>query len=69
MAIGDQLWWRTDFSWLAEDEDLVAVRPKDPTQRQVTLTERDSRLLLWGSVVFLPLAVLAFGISVWYRRR
>lgn len=68
-SVGNSDLFLNAVSWLAEDQDLVAVRPKDPTQRQVTLTARDSRLLLWGSVIFLPLAVLAFGISVWYRRR
>ncbi len=68
-AVGNSDLFLNIVSWLAEDEDLVAVRPKDPTRRQVTLTARDSRLLLLGSVVFLPLAVLVTGISIWYRRR
>ena len=68
-AVGNSDLFLNIVSWLAEDEDLVAVRPKDPTRRQVTLTARDSRLLFFGSVVFLPLAVLVTGISIWYRRR
>ena len=57
------------LSWLAKDEDLIAVRPKDPTDRQVTLTERDSNILFWSTVILLPLATLVMGVSVWYRRR
>ena len=57
------------LSWLAKDEDLIAVRPRDPTDRQVTLTERDSNMLFWSTVILLPLATLMMGVSVWYRRR
>jgi ABC-type uncharacterized transport system involved in gliding motility auxiliary subunit len=56
-------------SWLAEDTELVAIRPKDPTNRQVTLSQRDSRLLFWGTVILLPLITLILGLSVWIRRR
>ncbi len=56
-------------SWLLQDEDLIAVRPKDPTDRKVVLTARESSILYWGLVVFLPVATLVLGIGIWYRRR
>lgn len=56
-------------SWLAEDADLIAIRPKDPENRSVNLTFQQSSLLFWGTVVLLPLATLITGIGVWYRRR
>ncbi|MGH9340767.1 MAG: GldG family protein [Acidobacteriota bacterium] len=56
-------------SWLAQDVDLIAIRPKDPTDRRINLTVSESRLIFWGTVIFLPLATLIFGISIWYRRR
>ncbi len=57
------------LSWLAEDTDLTAIRPKNPQDRRVNLTFGQSRLIFWGTVVLLPLATLICGISVWYRRR
>ncbi|HOM98761.1 MAG TPA: Gldg family protein [Acidobacteriota bacterium] len=56
-------------SWLAEDTDLLSIRPKDPENRSITLTATESRLIFWGTVVVFPLATLIFGIAVWYRRR
>ncbi len=56
-------------SWMVGDEDLVAVRPKDPTNRQIQMTPRDTRILFLFSVLALPLATLVLGISIWYRRR
>ncbi|UCF35864.1 MAG: Gldg family protein [Acidobacteriota bacterium] len=56
-------------SWLAEDADLVSVRPKDPENRQVTLTATESRLIFWTTVILFPLATLVFGVAVWFKRR
>lgn len=56
-------------SWLAADTDLVAIRPRDPQDRRVNLSQSQSRMAFWGIVVLLPLATLVFGINVWYRRR
>ena len=35
-------------SWLAEDEDLISVRPKDSENRGVQMTAADSRMLFLG---------------------
>jgi len=56
-------------SWLAEDTDLLSIRPKDPENRTITLTQTDSRMIFWTTVVLFPLATLGFGIVVWKRRR
>jgi ABC-type uncharacterized transport system involved in gliding motility auxiliary subunit len=57
------------ISWLAEDADLLSIRPKDPENRTITLTTAESRLIFWATVIFFPLATIIFGIAVWYRRR
>ncbi|MFB3904251.1 MAG: GldG family protein [Acidobacteriota bacterium] len=56
-------------SWLAEDADLIAVRPKEPENRMVNLSFQQSKLIFWGTVILLPLATLFAGIGVWWRRR
>lgn len=55
--------------WLAAESDLMAIRPKDPKDRRVTMTLTESRLAFWGMVVALPLITLVGGIAVWFRRR
>jgi ABC-type uncharacterized transport system involved in gliding motility auxiliary subunit len=57
------------ISWLAEDTDLLSIRPRDPATRSITLTGSEGRMIFWGTVVFFPLATLVFGLAVWYRRR
>ncbi len=56
-------------SWLAEEEDLIAIRPKETRQTPVFLTARQGQLIFWLSVVALPAAVMVCGIAVVVRRR
>jgi ABC-type uncharacterized transport system involved in gliding motility auxiliary subunit len=55
--------------WLAEEESLISIRPKQPEQRQVILTAPQSRAIIYGSIILMPLLVLAVGVLVWWRRR
>jgi ABC-type uncharacterized transport system involved in gliding motility auxiliary subunit len=56
-------------NWLAQEEDLISVRPKDLEDRRVTLTPRQSRMTFIISVILMPLAALIAGAAVWFRRR
>jgi len=56
-------------NWLTEEADLIAIQPKTQTPRTIQLTPSQGRLLFLVSVIFLPLAVLLLGVSVWLRRR
>jgi ABC-type uncharacterized transport system involved in gliding motility auxiliary subunit len=56
-------------SWLAEDEDLISIRPKSAENRTVQMTQARGRALYWLAIVFMPLGVLVAGIMVWIRRR
>ncbi len=56
-------------SWLAEEESLISIRPKERKNSPVHLTSS------WGSAIFI-LGVLVFpgivagtGIRIWWRRR
>jgi ABC-type uncharacterized transport system involved in gliding motility auxiliary subunit len=56
-------------NWLAEDEDLISIRPKSATNRRVTFTETQSRELTWFSLLFLPGIVILSGVYIWWKRR
>ncbi len=55
-------------NWLAEEEDLVSIRPRDPQNRRLSLTAQQSKLMLWFGVILLPLAVFGAGIYVYVKR-
>ncbi len=56
-------------NWLAEEEDLVSIRPRDPEDRRLSLTARQSKMMLWFGVILLPLFIFALGIYVYKRRK
>lgn len=56
-------------SWIAEDKNLLGIRPKTLANRRILLTESQKFYLFWGLVVALPFLTLLSGLWVWYRRR
>lgn len=56
------------LSWLAEEEDLVSIRPRNPEDRRINLTQKQSKMILLFGVILLPLSVLSMAVVV-YRRR
>ena len=56
-------------NWLAQQESQIAIRPRDPADRRITLTENSRAGLFWLSIVVVPLAVLGAGAFGWWRRR
>ena len=57
-------------SWLAEEEDLIAIRPRrGGGSGPVMLTAAQAPLIFWLPVVVLPLAVFASGAVVFMRRK
>jgi len=57
------------ISWLAQDESFISIRPKNPEDRRLTMTEAQGRLVSYVMLLFLPGAVLVSGVSVWMKRR
>jgi len=56
-------------TWLAQDENFISIRPKNPEDRRLTMTEAQGRLVSYVSVLLLPLSILVAGVSVWMKRR
>jgi ABC-type uncharacterized transport system involved in gliding motility auxiliary subunit len=57
------------IDWLAQDENLISIRPKSPTSRRITLSEAQVAGLRWFELFFLPGIVILIGISIWWKRR
>lgn len=56
-------------NWLAQQENLIAIRPKSPEDRRVTLTQDQQNWVFLFSVIFLPGLVVGTGVYNWWRRR
>jgi ABC-type uncharacterized transport system involved in gliding motility auxiliary subunit len=56
-------------SWLAQDESFISIRPRNPEDRRITMTEAQRRLVSYVMLLLLPVGVLIIGGSVWAKRR
>lgn len=56
-------------SWLAADEDLVAIRAKKRTSQPLLLQPVQERLLFWIPLVVWPVILAVVGAAVIFRRR
>jgi ABC-type uncharacterized transport system involved in gliding motility auxiliary subunit len=57
------------LNWLASDEDLISIRPKEQENRNVNMTRAQFNWVRLSSQFLLPGALLLAGVSVWWRRR
>jgi ABC-type uncharacterized transport system involved in gliding motility auxiliary subunit len=57
------------INWLAQQENLISIRPRDPESRGVTLTAERAQVIFWLSILIIPGLILAAGVQTWWRRR
>jgi ABC-type uncharacterized transport system involved in gliding motility auxiliary subunit len=56
-------------NWLAEEEALIAIAPKTNIPRNIYLNTIQQGTVCFGSLIFIPAAILIAGIAVWLKRR
>ena len=56
-------------NWLAQQEDLIAIRPRDPGDRRISMTQDQAQMVLWLALAIIPGLLLANGIRVWWKKR
>jgi ABC-type uncharacterized transport system involved in gliding motility auxiliary subunit len=68
-APGNRDLFLNTLNWLAQQENLISIRPKAPDDRRVTLTEDQQSMVMIFSIILLPGIVLVAGVYSWWRRR
>jgi ABC-type uncharacterized transport system involved in gliding motility auxiliary subunit len=56
-------------SWLAQQENLISIRARDPEDRRITLSAQSQRNITWFALLVVPAAIFGLGIYNWTRRR
>lgn len=67
--LGNQDLFINSVHWLAQEEELISIRPKEEDKRTVALTGTQGRVIFYTTVVIMPLVIIGIGIYVWMRRR
>ncbi len=58
-----------EVNWLAEEENMITIRPKEMDDSRVNLTAKQSKIVMYISVIALPLMVVVAGVFIYFRRR
>lgn len=67
--VGNQDFLLNTIAWLAEKEELIAIRPAGTSQSPLLLTNREQRLIAWIAVLGIVQAIALAGLVAWVWRR
>jgi ABC-type uncharacterized transport system involved in gliding motility auxiliary subunit len=56
------------INYLAEEEDLISIRPKDIDDRRVTMTQANVKTIFYLVVIAIPLLVIIGGVIFYIKR-
>jgi len=57
------------INWLAQQENLISIRPKPASDSRLTITARQANTLLIASLLVIPALVFGTGVWTWWRKR
>jgi ABC-type uncharacterized transport system involved in gliding motility auxiliary subunit len=57
------------INWLAQQENLISIRPRQPEDRRITLTADQQWRVQVMTLFMIPGVVIGLGLLTWYRRR
>ncbi len=57
------------LNWLSSDEDLISIRPKDPENTPLDLSEGQMRRIFLFSLMLVPMVIIVTGVWNWWGRR
>lgn len=67
--VGNVNLFMNTVSWLTSDENLIAIRPRERGNSNLTITPTQLNAVFWFSVAVVPALVVVAGIVSWSRRR
>ena len=56
-------------AWLAEDADLISIRPREPEDQRMFLTQTQQQGIAVVALLLLPGLFVGLGVWTWWKRR
>jgi ABC-type uncharacterized transport system involved in gliding motility auxiliary subunit len=66
---GNQDFFLNTVAWLAEDVDLISIRPREPEDQRLFLTQGQQQNVTLFALLLLPGLFVVLGVVTWWRRR
>jgi ABC-type uncharacterized transport system involved in gliding motility auxiliary subunit len=57
------------MNWLAQQENLIAIRPKNPEDRRLQLTASQQAMSFWFALAVVPLLLFGNAFRLYWKRR
>ena len=66
---GNQDFFLNTVAWLAQDADLISIRPKEPEDQRMYLTRQQQQNVLIVALLLIPGTFVVLGVAAWWKRR
>jgi ABC-type uncharacterized transport system involved in gliding motility auxiliary subunit len=66
---GNRDFFLNAIAWLAEDADLISIRPREPEDQRMFLTQVQAQTIALIALVLLPGLFVGLGVWSWWSRR
>jgi len=66
---GNRDLFMNSVAWLAQDADLISIRPKEPDDQRLVLTRNQQQNMLVLALLLIPGVFVVMGIREWWSRR
>jgi ABC-type uncharacterized transport system involved in gliding motility auxiliary subunit len=67
--IGNRDFFLNAVAWLAQDVDLISIRPKEPEDQRLVLTREQQQNVAILALILIPGLFIVLGIREWWSRR
>jgi len=57
------------FNWASGEADFARLAPKKRSASRIYLTERQTNIIFYSSVLIIPEILIIIGVAVWWRRK
>jgi ABC-type uncharacterized transport system involved in gliding motility auxiliary subunit len=66
---GNRDFFLNTVAWLAEDADLISIRPREPEDQRLFLSQAQQQTIAFVALLLLPGLFVGLGIWSWWSRR
>jgi ABC-type uncharacterized transport system involved in gliding motility auxiliary subunit len=66
---GNRDFFLNAISWLAEDAELISIRPKEPEDQSLSMTRQILARVVLIAMAVIPGLFVILGVVSWWRRR
>jgi ABC-type uncharacterized transport system involved in gliding motility auxiliary subunit len=68
-AVGSRDLFMNVANWLAGQENMIAIRPREAQDRRLSMTADQQRFMMLLTIFIIPGAILMAGVWTWWQRR